>query len=212
MSVGAINWDYKTIENKIEDLESVISCRFVLDKEEFKEIHIVSNGTRPPKQISRDIQTVLVAKYDLDVDYKKISIAELLGEELRKKESRLKIDKILIEDKGTKANVVVGLSDDSKHYVSSMSGINTARHIDILLVKAVIDCVEQSLKKEDSFIIEDVKNINLYSNGVIVVVLVYIIDEQEQRLCGSCLIENDGRRAVVKATLDALNRSISKCY
>ncbi|MDR7870983.1 MAG: hypothetical protein RIN55_09005 [Tissierellaceae bacterium] len=210
MGVDTIKRDYNLIENDIGLLESVISCRFVIDNEEVKEIHIVSNGTRSPKQISRDVQSVLIATYDLNIDYKKISIAELPNTEVAKKESRLKIEKISIEDNGNKANIRVGLSDESNNYESTQSGINTSRNIDRMLVKAVLDCVEKSLATEDRFILEEVKNINLSSDGIIVVVLVYVIDEQERRLCGSALIENDHKKAVVKATLDALNRSISK--
>lgn len=203
--------DYRLMEEDIERIESVLSCRFVIENEEIKEIHIVSNGTRTPKQISRDVQSVLIATYDLSIDYKKISIAELPGVvEITKKESRLKIDKISFEDNGKRASIKVGLSDGSNLYETSLTGLNTNRNIDRMLVKAVLDTVEKALDTEDRFILEDVKSINLSSDGVIVVVLVYILDEQERRLCGSSLIGNDHKKAVVKATLDALNRSISK--
>lgn len=205
-----INRDYKSIENDILKLESVISCRFVIENKEVKEIHIVSNGTRSPKQISRDVQSVLIATYDLNIDYKKISIAELPDVGVAKKESRLKIDKITIEDNCNRINIKIGLSDDSNTYESTISGINTARNIDRMLVQVVLDCVEKSLGTEGRFILDEVRNVNLSSDGIVVVVLVYIIDAKERHLCGSSLIENNHKKAVVKATLDALNRCISK--
>ena len=52
------------MERDIERLDSIMSCKFVVDGDEVKEIHIVSNGTRPPKQISRDVQSVLIATYE----------------------------------------------------------------------------------------------------------------------------------------------------
>lgn len=201
---------YEMMEKDIERIESVLSCRFVRDNGEIKEIHIVSNGTRSPKQISRDIQSVLIATYDLNVDYKKISIAELPGVDIEKKEDRLKIHRILFEDNGKKATVMVNLSDEAQVYGATITGINTNRNIDRMLVKAVLECVEKAQGSEDRFILDDVKSVNLSSDGVIVVVLVYIVDEVEKYLCGSSLIENDHKKAVVKATLDALNRNISK--
>ena len=183
-----INRDYKSIENDILKLESVISCRFVIENKEVKEIHIVSNGTRSPKQISRDVQSVLIATYDLNIDYKKITI----------------------EDNCNRINIKIGLSDDSNTYESTISGINTARNIDRMLVQVVLDCVEKSLGTEGRFILDEVRNVNLSSDGIVVVVLVYIIDAKERHLCGSSLIENNHKKAVVKATLDALNRCISK--
>lgn len=202
--------DFKLIEKDIEKLESVISCRFVVENNVVKEIHVVSNGTRSPKQISRDVQSVLIATFDLNIDYKKISIAELPDVGIVKNESRLKIDTISIEDNCTKANIKIGLSDGSNTYESFITGINTGKNIDRMLVQAVLDCIEKFLGTEDRFILDEVKSVNLSSDGIIVVVLVYIIDEQERHLCGSCLIENNRKKAVVKATLDALNRSISK--
>lgn len=211
MGVAIVNGDCELMENDIECIESVLSCRFIRENDEIKEIHIVSNGTRTPKQISRDVQSVLIAKYDLiNIDYKKISIAELPGLEVSKRDSRLKIEKILFEDNGKKATVQVDLSNESDIYQSSLSGINTSRNIDRMLAKSVLDSVEKALGVEDRFILEDVKNVNLSTDGVMVVSVVYIVGEQEKRLCGSSLIENDHKRAVVKATLDALNRSISK--
>lgn len=209
MVVGIVNGDYKLMENDIERIESVLSCRFVIDNDEIKEIHIVSNGIKSQKQISRDVQSVLIAKYDLNIDYKKISIAELPIVEVANKVSRLKIEKISFEDNGKKATVKTTLSNESDIYESSLSGINTSRNIDRMLVKSVLNSVENALDVEDRFILEDIKNVNLSSDSVIVVVIVYIIDDQEKRICGSSLVENDHKKAVVKATLDALNRSIS---
>lgn len=210
MHTDTANRDYGMMEKDIERIDSVLSCRFVKENGEIKEIHIVSNGTRSPKQISRDIQSVLIAAYDVNVDYKKISIAELPGEDLGKREDRLKIDMIAFEDNGKKATVKVSLSDDCQLYGATITGVNTNRNIDRMLVKAVLECVEQAQGSEDRYILDDVKSVNLSSDGVVVVVLVYIIDEVEKYLCGSSLIENDHKKAVVKATLDALNRSISK--
>ncbi|NLY46565.1 MAG: hypothetical protein GX053_11375 [Tissierella sp.] len=210
MTVGIVNGNCELMEDDIELIESVLSCRFVKENDEIKEIHIVSNGTRTPKQISRDIQSVLIAKYDLNIDYKKISIAELPGVEVEKKESRLKIEKISFEDNGKKATVKIALSNESDTYESIVSGINTSRNIDRMLAKSVLDCVEKALGVEDRFILEDVKNVNLSSDGVIVVSAVYILGEVERRICGSSLVENDHKKAVVKATLDALNRIVSK--
>lgn len=210
MHTDTANRDYGMMEKDIERIDSVSSCRFVKENGEIKEIHIVSNGTRSPKQISRDIQSVLIAAYDVNVDYKKISIAELPGEDLGKREDRLKIDMIAFEDNGKKATVKVSLSDDCQSYETTLTGINTNRNIDRMLVKAVLNCVEDAQGTEDRFILEDVRSINLSSDGVVVVILVYIVGEVEKYLCGSSLIENDHKKAIVKATLDALNRSISK--
>lgn len=63
MTKETINRDYKIIEDQLEKIQPIMSCRFVLGQAgEIKEIHIVSNGKRSSKQISRDVQSVLIAK------------------------------------------------------------------------------------------------------------------------------------------------------
>ena len=206
----AIKWDYGSMGKVLGGIKSVISCRFVVEDEDIKELHIVSDGTRTPKQLSRDIQSILIATYGLNIDYKKISIAELPVQGLAKKENRLKIERVTFEDKGKRASLSVSLSDKSREYVSTQTGVNTIRNIERMLVRAVLDNVEEALGIEDCFILEDVKNISHYPDGIILVVLNYICDDKEKRLCGSSLIEGDYKKAVVKATLDALNRIITK--
>lgn len=57
------------IEKTIEKLDSVISSKIILGEEDdFKEVHIVSNGFRGAKQIVRDIESVLMATYDIQID------------------------------------------------------------------------------------------------------------------------------------------------
>ena len=48
--------------------------------------------------------------------------------------------------------------------------------------------------------------INISIDKVVVVIITCIEDNHVKRLCGSSLIETDHKEAVVKATLDAINR------
>lgn len=208
--MDAITKDFKFIEKDIERVESIISCKFVGDGEDIKEIHIVSNGSRSPKQISRDIQSYLIATYDMEIDYKKISIAELPGLETLNRSTRLKIDKLFFEDNGKRATVKVALKDGLNIYESNYSGLNSSRNVERMLVKSVLDNVGQALSLEDEIVLEDIKKIQLSSTNVVLVVLSYMVQDKEMHLCGSSIIEDDYKKSVVKATLDALNRSISK--
>lgn len=211
MTIGAKNERYEIIERELEKIESIVSCRFVLGQaDEIKEIHIVSNGKRSPKQISRDIQSVLIATYNLHIDYKMISIAEIPEKGLKNLESRLKIETISHENRGSRTSLKVVLSDEKGNYENSVEGINTSRNIDRMLVKATLKNVETAYGEEDIFILEDVKSIQMSSDKVIVVVIICLLGGQEKRLSGSCLVRNDHMEAVVKATLDAINRYISK--
>ena len=59
-------------------LEGVLSVQFVTNASgELEELHVLANKERNPKQLVRDIQSAMYAQYNLDVDYKVISIAQI---------------------------------------------------------------------------------------------------------------------------------------
>src|SRR5690554_4190550 len=119
------NMNIELIERTLEKIESVVSCRIILgENEEIEEVHIVSNGLRSAKQIARDIQSVLIATYDIQTDYKKISIAQIFDDSLKRPECRLKLESVSHDNSGKKATVKVALSNERNTYESSNSGIN----------------------------------------------------------------------------------------
>lgn len=203
--------NFKIIEKNLEKNDSIISSCFVLDDNgKIEEIHIVSNGKRPAKQLSRDIKSILIASYNIDVDYKKISIAELPKMKLEKKFPRLKLEGISYESNIQKASVKVNLSENGNIYTHSENGINTSRNIERMLVNSTLKSVEKALNVEDMFILEDIKTVQFSADNVVLVIIIYILDGEEKRMCGSSFIKNDYRQSVVKSTLDAINKCILK--
>ena len=199
------------IENNLEKLDSVISCKIIQGENDIiEEIHIVSNGKRNPKQLSRDIQSILIATHKLEIDYKKISIAQITDNTLVKMENRLKIKAMSFNNEGTKACVKVSLTDTLGTYENSLMGINSVRNIERMLVDATLKNIEEALGYEDTFILEDVRTIPVSSEKAVVVVVMCMVGDVEQKLVGSCLIKTDYKEAIVKATLDAVNRYTTK--
>ncbi len=199
------------IENNLEKLDSVISCKIILGENDLiDEIHIVSNGKRNPKQLCRDIQSILIATHKLNIDYKKISIAQITDNTLGKLENRLKIKALSFNNEGSRASVKVSLSNTVDTYENSLMGINSVRNIERMLVNATLKNIEEALGYEETFILEDVRTIPVSSEKAVLVVIMCIVDENEQKLCGSCLIKTDYKEAIVKATLDAINRYTTK--
>ena len=211
MLVQGDNMNIEIIEQTIEKLDSIVSSKIVLGEENsFDEIHVVSNRTRSAKQLVRDIQSILIATYNIQIDHKKISIAEIQDDRIKKSQCRLKITSVSHDNNGQKATVKVALDNERDIFENSIIGINTSRNIDRMLVDATLKTVEEAYGYEDAFILEDIKTANVSADQVVIVVITGIHNGFEQRLCGSCLIKSDYKEAVVKATLDALNRYISK--
>ncbi len=84
--------DIREIEDLIKNLKSVINCRILLNENDIiKEVHIVANESRSAKQISRDIQSIIATVYGMELDYKKISIAQVKDSTQNQDDRRLRI-------------------------------------------------------------------------------------------------------------------------
>ena len=150
--------DLAVIENNLEKVDSVVSSKIITNEDnEIDEIHIVSNDTRGAKQIARDIQSVLVATYNIPVDYKKISIAQIADKSLKKAEHRLKLEGISSDILGTKAAIKVSISNTGNVYENTISGINTLRNKERMLIDVTLKTIEEACDCKDIFIFEDIK-------------------------------------------------------
>ena len=199
------------IEKNIEQIESVVSCKIVLGENNIiEEIHIVSNSSRGAKQIARDIQSILLATHNIPIDYKKISIAQISDDSVKKSQYRLRLEGVSHDILGSKAAIKVTISNEKSTYENAITGINTSRNIERMLVDATLKTVEEACGIDDTFTLEDIRTISVLNDKAILVIVTGLSDGMEQRLCGSCLIKNNYEVAIVKATLDAVNRFITR--
>ena len=84
--------EYQQLLNKIP---GILSSRIITDdSQDITEVHILSSISRGPKQIVRDVQSALLAKYNLAVDHKIISVAQVEDKEMSIQNIRLIIDRI----------------------------------------------------------------------------------------------------------------------
>ncbi|NMR96372.1 hypothetical protein HKB01_03650, partial [Vibrio parahaemolyticus] len=118
--------DHKIIEENLQQIDSVISSKIIIGEDShIDEIHIVSNGTRNPKQIARDVESVLLANFDYRIDHRKISVAQLDDIDIRKIKPRLKLNGISKETSGNKANVKVSILKADEEFVGYKTGVNS---------------------------------------------------------------------------------------
>jgi len=68
-------------ESAIKALRDVEGVSIQVEAGEVREIHVLSRSKRPPKQIVRDVQTVLLARFGKSIDYRVVSVAFTRGDE-----------------------------------------------------------------------------------------------------------------------------------
>jgi len=67
-------------EAAIRALRDVESTTIQADGDSIREIHVLTRSTRSPKQIVRDVQTVLLTRFNRSIDYRVVSVAYLTPE------------------------------------------------------------------------------------------------------------------------------------
>lgn len=203
----------KELEQFIMQIKSIISCKIVVDEgENIQEIHILSDTSRSPKQLSRDIQSSLISMYGLDIDHKKVSIAQINDKSINDRNFRLKVKSIEYSTVGTKADVKVILEKCDEIFEGEYSGVNSIYNSQRIIANATLKAVESFLEIDDTFLLEDIKEIQLAGKDAVVIAVTFVSEYGEQIFSGCSFVNSDRREAVVKATLDAINRRVMKYH
>jgi hypothetical protein len=199
------------LQELINDVEGVVSSKVKLDDTgNLVEIHALADKSRNAKQIVRDIQSAVTAKFDLEIDHRIISIAQLSCDSVMQKDLRIVFKGMEVASKGLELDVKVMLSHREKDYCGSQKGINTTTSINRTIAQATLKALSDFLNIGEIFVVEDVGTLNIAKTNVVVVAVTCVDKNGEQLLIGSSMNLGDIKEAVVKATLDAVNRRIAK--
>ncbi len=198
-----------SMEEIVNSLPDIISSKIVLDEnKEILEVHVLSSNNRNPKQISRDIQSALAAKFGFSIDHKKISIAQVAFGQNADNDFRLVIDSINYSTVGNIAEIRVVLRKGDAVYEGVARGANSTMNTYRLIASATLDCIHNLLNIANTFVVEDIEKINLAKREVLTIAISFITTYQEELLVGSAIIRKNEKESIVKATLDAINRRI----
>ena len=199
------------LQELINDIEGIVSSKVKLDDMgNLVEIHALADKSRNAKQIVRDIQSAVTAKFDLELDHRIISIAQLNCDSVVHREMRIVFKGMEVASKGLEIDVKVILSHGEKDYCGSQKGINTTTSINRTIAQATLKALTDFLNIGEIFVVEDVGTLNIAKTNVVVVAVACVDKNGEQLLIGSSMNLGDIKEAVVKATLDAVNRRIAK--
>ncbi len=220
-SVHCFPYKVGDIEKSLKVLSDILFVKIVLaDEGEIKEIHVVTKESANPKKITRDIESFLLAKYNIQIDYRKISIAqvkegEMQGEGLAPEEDaefspRLKFSNIKLSTIGNCLEVLVQLEANKRVYEGKILGKNWGQNQEYLVAKAALEGISSYLEGSIFFQVEEIKKINLGNKELAVVSIILINSQGKENLVGSAVVSNnDFNKAVIKAILQATNRRIS---
>jgi hypothetical protein len=199
------------LQELINEIEGIVSSKVKLDEKGSPiEMHALADKSRNAKQIVRDIQSAVSAKFDLEIDHRIISIAQLNCDSVVHRELRIVFKGMEVSSKGLELEVKVILTYKDKDFCGYQKGVNTTTSINRTIAQATLKAVSDFINIGDIFVVEDVGTLSIAKTSVVVAAVTYVDKSGEQLLIGSSINLGDIKEAVVKATLDAVNRRITK--
>lgn len=210
---------------RVEDIEAALAqvgeikgARVVADVDgTIQEIHVLALPTKAPKQLVRDIESTLMARFGLPIDHRKISIAQLGREmveapgqaapaEERPSSVRPRIMGINASVQGLRASAAVTLEIAGTDYVGSSTGPASQTGRVRQVANATLDALSQYVSDSTTFALEDVAIVQLGRERVAVACVSLVTQYGEQSFTGSALVRQNDSDSIVRATLDAINR------
>lgn len=194
-------------------LPGIVSAEFVFGEEgSIRELHVLSAGKRSPKQVVRDIESAMMAKFGVEIDHRLISVAQLSEEALPgagPSEKRLVCSGMDLSIRSDNAEICVELTyEDSVYRGKAKAGPKgSARRR--ATAEAAVEAVNQYGGGAFCARVSEVKTVEIAEQTAVLVAVSFTSRKREELLLGSCFQWEEDCLPVVRATLDALNRRIS---
>ena len=201
--------DFNLFEEMINKINGVISTKIIYQDNDIQEMHILANTLRAPKQIVRDIESILLTSFDYRIDRKVISIAQIETDDCDPIK-RIKFGGISLDVQGNMVECKVKLLYEEEEFFVTQVGIKTAANRKKIVAKATIDAVEKILGQTFIFDVQDVISTTNRDITFISVLVNMVINESEETMVGSAIVKNDINETIAKATLAAINRRVQK--
>ncbi|NLJ34586.1 MAG: hypothetical protein GX349_08375, partial [Firmicutes bacterium] len=130
------------LEQSLSELRGVKAARIVVSGGEIDAVHILAEPDRNPKQVVRDVESILQAKYKLDIDHKKVSVAQMNGVRQHSLSTRPQLISLGLSTTGAQARARVELCFLEEHFTGEALGANTAFNRLRLTAEATLKAVE----------------------------------------------------------------------
>lgn len=203
---------WASYEQAIKQIRSVMGARIKASAEgEIEEIHVLADSNRNPKQIVRDVESILITQFEVEIDHKKVSVVQVDDDETTvplQETIRPKLVAVTIRTVQATAEVKVELLAGEKLLEGVVQGPSSSHNKLRLFAEATLRALTLITLEKLIFVTEDVNINSLGKHQVAQVAITLITPSGEQTLVGCAIVKSDEREAVVRATLDAVNRKL----
>lgn len=195
----------------IRNFQGVADARVVTGSDgKIAEISVDVNTDRNMDKLRQEIVNTTMSMLDLIVNRHKISLRSVgTGSDQQDLPvPRPRIVSITAGTKGLQAEARVEIIIGDKVYVGETIGPNSAYNRNRLLAEAALAAVSRRWQGEYNFVLEDTQLVSAAGKQVALVTVTMTNIGGEETLVGASLVRSNVAEALVKATLDAINRQL----
>jgi len=212
-----LEFDLMEVEAELCRLPDVTAVRIVADTGGRPvEVHVLANAGKPAKQIVRDVQSVALASFGIDLDRRIVSVVQLAANGTAKgspsltaeSTTRPQIVTVQAQSSGFRTSVQVTLGTSEDERTGYAEGSIAASSRPRLLAEATLDALRQLEPAAECLDVDTALVTRAGAHDIVVVLLVSVDPPHERHLSGSAIVYQHTDDAVVRAVLDATNRRL----
>jgi hypothetical protein len=202
--------DFEELEESLTRLESVDAVRVVADGSKVAEVHVLAAAAKPAKQVVRDVQSLAMARYGMNIDRRVISVVQLAQSGVsHDTRQRPVIVSIREEPDGSRVNVFVTLGWQNEEHVGIATGPSAASARLRLIGQATLNALEALYPTLPPLALDSIGESSVGMRTVIVAIVVASLENHREEIAvGAALSPGDVTETAVRAVLDALNRRL----
>jgi hypothetical protein len=177
------------------------------------EVHVLATTGKAAKQIVRDIQSLAMARYGLDIDHRIVSVVQFDEPEDHDGDGEITpprpvVSSITLRTTGDTAQTTIGITLGGTSFEGAATGSATAAARPRLVAQATLEALGELLGTPAA--VDHASVVQVGGRAVAVCVLTLSIPRQgDQLMTGSALVRNDEVDAIARSVLDALNRRLT---
>ena len=208
--MGVSNWAFRIaeMERRIECLEDVRAIRIVPTpgRPEIEEIHVMAQPGRRPKQIVRDVESLLFVDFDYLVDYRKISLVQISEESFTTTWARrprlISVEDISQEQSAARVTLMKGNGEEvAASYVAEGEEPLTS-----VAAKACLQVARRIMSEAPELQLKGMGRVSIAGRAALFSWVGSPATSTAHDLLGACFFREDELTTAASSVLDAINR------
>lgn len=208
--------DLRDVEAELCRLPDVIAARIVAgDGGRPVEVHVLAQTGKHAKQVVRDVQSVALASFGLELDRRIVSVVQLGPNDSESRVGpapvgtvRARVSSIESQTAGTRSSIRVAIALGDDEAVGFDEGSIAASTRPRLVASATLDALRQLEPAAECLDVTAAEVARVGTADVVIVTLVCVDPPHEEHLVGSAIVYQQADDATVRAVLDATNRRL----